>query len=59
MSAKPNESLSRMQTAERFTLRANKKPFLCQVDGDPLAGGPFTELTVEVLAGHYSLLAPR
>jgi diacylglycerol kinase family enzyme len=59
MSAKPNELLSRMQTAERFTLRANKKPFLCQVDGDPLAGGPFTELTVEVLAGHYSLLAPR
>ena len=59
MSAKPNELFSRMQTAERFTLCANKKPFLCQVDGDPLAGGPFTDLMVEVLAGHYSLLAPR
>lgn len=59
MSGKPSESNSRLGKSKRFALRAETKKFVCQVDGDPLAGGPFADLIVEVLASYYSLLAPR
>jgi diacylglycerol kinase family enzyme len=59
MRGKPKQAASRTGSSKRFALRAETKHFICQVDGDPLAGGPFTELIVEVLANHYSLLAPR
>ena len=57
MSGKPSESISRLGTGERFTLRANKLGFLCQVDGDPLEGRR-KELTVDVLRSYYSLITP-
>lgn len=59
MRGRPKQAASRTGSSKRFALRAKTKSFICQVDGDPLAGGPFTELVVEVLANHYSLLAPR
>ncbi|MFT4840686.1 MAG: diacylglycerol kinase family enzyme [Planctomycetota bacterium] len=57
MSGKPSETISRLGTAERFTLRANALGFFCQVDGDPIDGRR-QELTVNVLRRYYSLITP-
>lgn len=59
MSGKPNAALSYTGLAKQFTFKAASRPFTCQVDGDPLAGGPFDELLVEIRADYYALITPK
>ena len=58
MRGKPNPAISTLGTAVSFLLRAQSRPFFCQVDGDPLGDGPLQELTVDVLPDFYSLIVP-
>jgi len=55
---KPRPEVSQLGRSRRFVLRATARGFLCQVDGDPLFGGPVETLTVDVRPDYYSLLAP-
>ena len=59
MSGKPSPSLSEIGSAERFVLKATERQFVCQVDGDPLPGGPFDELSIEVRPSYYALITPQ
>lgn len=59
MRARPTAAISHLGTGKRFELTAMSRPFVCQVDGDPLPGGPFRSLQVEVQPAHYRLIVPK